>query len=616
MAYTIGKTKFRSTAYGVGIFRGYESNYGKTVLCVDFPKRGIIKFTATAVEEGYLKLVEDVPQQIKPETKPVIKPTSAPPAPQQVEKKIKSIADCIFTELTKEPNIQPPAPADLVGPGDTVVHYDSADTTIGDKNILEAFDCEKVVFFNESYVVVGNETRAKKIRAAYDLTVIGSLDVDEIHVLGSLTVIGNIKATKLVCYNSLLCQGDIRAEYIYIGEDIVAESVKCGDFSCVGNAVVKTTIECDNSSQTGRTMIACEGIIGAGLFVAVNAIANEYFEFDGDSYYGRIVELETESVLNEIKLTVAAPQTANSESNAASSTQEPDFSDLTIEQTLKLVAERLSEEYGRVSTYDETKLLELTKKISSSAIGELNNVDTLFRYLVNFSDNAAIDDIGDYLLIAYAKHKLPAQLYQHKSVEFVGSKLLSKAEETLEDMEFVPSTIRKIAQSLYIIVQLEDTLPVSAEVLYDKVFSSVGLRFATVKNIITRAEKPKVSTTNPDTPPATCASPIPSNPSSPSQEKKDIPAKHDKDSTVNIMGLKFKNRAEFLETLLLYVGRPFGMTLDEQSRLKSVKIRTVGEFINVDAAFIHTLYKKKPFLADHLIEVLKKMQRTSDKFEN
>lgn len=614
MAYTIGKTKFHSTAYGIGTFQGYDPKHGQAVLCIEFPNRGIIKFAATAVKDGHLHLVQDTSTQATTATKPINTPVNTAQPQKPVEKKIKSISDCIFAELTEEPNVQPPAPADLVRPGDNVTQYDSAPSTIGDKNVLESFDCEDIVFFNESYVIVGNETRAQKIRAAYDLTVIGSLDVDEIHVLGTLTVMGNIKANKLVCYNNLLCQGDIWADYIYIGQDIVADSVKCIDFSCVGNAVIRTTFECDKSSRTGHTMIACEGIIGAGVFVAVNAIANEYFEFDGDSF-GRIVELETETVLSDIKLTVTPVQT-QAVSDISSNSGNQSLSHMSIEQSLKMLAERLSEEYSRLNTYGKETLLKLTNDISTSAICELNNVDTLFRYLLELPCDKEIDDIGDYLLIAYAKKKLPEQLYHHKCVEHIDSKLLPAAEENLENLEFTPFTVRRLVQSLFIIVQLEDTLPISAEVLYDKVFSSVGLRFATVRNIISRVGKQTISATTPAAPPVTTASHTTIAPSSSNQVKQDIPNKPVNESAVHIMGLKFKNRAEFLETLLLYVGRPFGMTLDEQSRLRSVKIRTVGEFVDVDEAFIRNLYKKKPFLADHLIGILKKMQTASNKFEN
>lgn len=596
MSYTIGKTKFRSTAYGVGTLCGYDPVHGKEVLQIDFPNRGIISFAASAVKAGYLKLVETEPQQPRPVAKIEKKPVDEKTAQKTIEKKINSIANCIFSDLVEEPNVQPPTVSSIVAPGDSVVQYDSANKTIGEKNIIEAFDCDDVVIFNESYVIIGSETRAHKVSATYDLTVIGSLSADEIYVNGTLTVIGSIEANKLVCFNSLLCQGDINADYIYIGKDLVADSINCVDFSCYGNAVVRTTINIDKSSHTRKTMIACEGIIGAGEFAAVNAIANEYFEFDGDAY-GRIVELDTEKVLRDITLTVVPMQTT-----------EPtiDFEQLSIDQALKMMSERLSREYGRMGSCDKKELLELTNMLSSSAISELNNVDSLFRYLTSLLEKTEIDDIGDYLLIAYAKKKLPEELYHHKCIEYVDDVLLPKAVDSLDDLDFEPSSVRKIAQSLYIIVQLDGMLPLAAESLYDKVFSAIGLRFSTVKNIVSR-----VATSRDIVPVASITS---SENVEASTEDTPVPTSksNDNDGYRPNPVVACASQDEFLAKTLSDVGKSFTMTNDEIVRLGSVRIRTVGDFLAVDAAFIKDLYKKKPFLARHLITVWKKMKAANE----
>lgn len=604
MSYTKDKTKFRSSSYGVGIFRGYDAKHGTGVLCIEFPNRGIIKFAATAVKDGHLHLVLDEPVQSKPVVAP--KPVQKIPEEKVVqevqEKKIKSVADCIFSELVDEINVQAPNSTMIIEAGDTVIQYDTADTVIGDKNILEAFDCDSVMIFNESYIIIGDETSARKINATYDLTIVGSLTVDEIYVNGTLTVLGNLEARKIVCYNNMICQGDVSAEYIYVGKDLIADSIKCTEFSCYGNAVVRTTIDIDKSSRTRKTMIACEGIIGAGVFVALNAIANEYFEFDGD-IHGRILELDTETVLSDIKLTVTA-QSRVLPVQAVAIDQE--IAKLPMDQVVKLVSDRLFQEYEQLNQYDQNKLLELTHLLSSSAIRDLNNVDTLLRHLTLLSSDAEINDIGDYLLIAYAKEKLPKQVYRHRCVEYVENVLRPKAEASLEDMEFIPSTVRKIAQSLYIIVQLEDALPLSADVLLDKVFSSIGLRFSTVQSIVSRVSVPKK-----DIPVAPAVIPEEVAPT--------VTIESETQGTSSNEGYKpnpvvaaCENREAFLSKQLSVVGKSFTMTNDEVIRLGSVKIRTVGDFIAVDTAFIRDLYKKKPFLANHLISVLKKMKAASN----
>lgn len=558
MAYIIDRTRFRHSTYGIGTFRGYSSS---GIMLLDFPGHGVKQFAESSIRTGHLALVIETPQP-QPQPKPTPKPVP-----------------------------QPPVIAPVIHSGSSTQQYDTSDTIIGGKNILEAFDCEDIVLFNESYVVVGEESHARIIRAAYDLTVIGDLSASEIQVNGTLTVTGNIVAQRINCSNNLLCQGDVTADSIYVGGDMTADSIKCSDFLCDGNAVIRTTIDIDKSSRTEKTMVACEGIIGGGTFAAMNAIANEYFEFDGD-IEGHIVELETETTLSEVSAPAPAAVAA-------------DFSELSIEEALTKIAERIRTEYARMEEMDEDALLELTQKLSSGTLGELEDMGKLFEQLTQISYKDEIDDLGDYLVIAYAKKKLPAQLYRYETIEHIDSILLPKAVAMLDEMEFIPSSVEKIAQSLHIIMQLQGDLPLSTENLCDKVFSSVGLRFSTVKSIMSRVGAPKAEASAPAKeaevfdvivePETGVPAPV------------DVPKEED-GYRPNPAVASCTSQDEFLAKPLSVIGKSFTMTNDEVIRLGSVRIRTVGDFLAVDTVFIRDLYKKKPFLAHHLISVWKKIK--------
>lgn len=556
MAYIIDKTRFRHSTYGIGTFRGYSS---PGIMSLDFPGHGVKQFSESSIRTGHLALVIETPQP-QPQPKPVPKPVP-----------------------------QPPVIAPVIHSSSSTQQYDTSDTIIGDKNILEAFDCEDIVLFNESYVVIGEETHARIIRAAYDLTIIGDLSASEIQVNGTLTVTGSIAAQKINCSNNLLCQGNVTVDNIYVGGDMIADSVKCSDFLCDGNAVIRTTIDIDNSSRTEKTMVACEGIIGGGTFAAMNAIANEYFEFDGD-IEGHIVELETETTLSEVSAPAPVEVAA-------------DFSELPIDEALAKISERIRAEYARMEELDEETLLELTRKLSSGSLGELEDMGKLFEQLTQISYKDEIDDLGDYLVIEYAKKNLPSQLYRYETVEHVDSILLPKAAAILEELEFIPSSVEKIAQALHIIMQLQGNLPLSTEALCDKVFSSVGLRFATVKSIMSRAGTPKAEAPAEKAevfdvivePEAIVPAPV------------DVPQEED-GYRPNPAVASCTSQDEFLAKPLSVIGKSFTMTNDEVIRLGSVKIRTVGDFLAVDTAFIKDLYKKKPFLAHHLISVWKKIK--------
>lgn len=435
MAYIKDRTQFRHNAYGTGVFRGYGDN---GILLIEFAGLGMKKFLDSSIRNGLLT-----------EIAPIVE------TPQSV------VATVVHESVA-------PIVAPTVLPSG-VVQYDSSDTVVGDRNILEAFDCEEDVIFNESYVVVGNDTHAHTVRATYDLTILGNLSVDEISVNGILTVMGDVQAKKINCANALICHGNITADDIYIGGDLIADSVKCSDFLCDGNAIIRTTIDIEKSSRIEKTMVACEGIIGGGTFAAMNAIANEYFVFDGD-VEGHILELATDTTFSDI----SKPTTTIS------------MNELPIDDALTQIAERIRLEYSRIGELDEEALLELMSKLSSGALAELEDIGFLFEQLTQISYKDEIDDLGDYLVIEYAKKKLPSQLYHYEAVEHIDSILLPQAQAGLEEMEFVPSSVEKIAQSLRIIVRMHGELPLSTDALCDKVFSSVGLRFSTVKGIMSR----------------------------------------------------------------------------------------------------------------------------------
>lgn len=362
----------------------------------------------------------------------------------------------------------------------TLKQYDTSDIVIGGKNILEAFETDDVVIFNESYTIIGSETSAKKISATYDLVIIGNVTVDEIVVNGKLTVIGDISANKLTCANTLVCQGHIDVDHLFVGS-VIAKSIKCVEFVCDGNALIETTIDIDKSSRTERTMVACEGIVGAGNFVALNAIANEYFEFSGD-IQGKILELDTDKTLSEMNMSVKIDN---------------DLSKLTIEEVFRQSEQRLQDEYKRCRELDEDALIELIKVLDNNILHTILDYTTIFDVLTNISYQDEIEDFGGYLLVVYAKKVLPEEIYRYETIEHINTLLLPKAEEMLDKLEFCPQSVEYIAICIQVALVCADVIPMDTDNVLDKIFSSFGLRYSTVKNILGKAlsNQKKVSLT-------------------------------------------------------------------------------------------------------------------------
>ena len=351
-----------------------------------------------------------------------------------------------------------------------VQQYDSSDNIIGSKNVLGAFITGDVVIFNESYIVVGNETSAKKISATYDLTVIGNITIDEIVVNGKLTVLGNISAKRITCENTFICQGHIEADDIYVGADIIADSIKCGKFSCEGNALIKTTIDIDQSMKTEKMLVACEGIMGEGSFSAPNAIAKEYFEFNGN-VQGNIIELESDTFISE---------------TGASSV---DLSEFPIDEAMRKIKLRLQDEFQRCGELDEDEVIELTRLLADNSFAVLSSLDWLFEVLTNISYQSEISDFGDYLFVKYAKSVLPKQIYSYETIEHIDSIMLPRAEEKINELSFIPRSIENIAMSIKIALQCANCIPMPIDDVLDKIFSSFGLRYTTVKTIVNKVSE-------------------------------------------------------------------------------------------------------------------------------
>lgn len=544
MNYIIDKTIFRHKMWGEGILRSVDGD----ILTLEFAQVGVKQLTVASLQSG------------------------------------------ILTIVNAETSARKGADTAVMHNDGTLRQYDTSNTVLGGKNILEAFETNDVVLFNESYTIVGEDTSAKKISASYDLTVLGNLSVDEITVNGDLTVIGDISAKVLTCANSLVCQGHIDADKIYVG-GIIAKSVKCVDFVCEGNALIETTIDIDESSRTEKTMVACEGIMGAGTFAALNAIANEYFEFAGD-IQGKVIELESDSTLSE----VTTPSQVGT-----------NLSELNITDVIQQVEKRLKAEYKHCSTLDEDAIIELTKLLKDNSLHTLADFSTIFDILTNISYQDEICDFGDYLIVVFAKKILPEEIYRYETIEHIDSLMLPKAEKVLDELDFRLQSVERIAQCIRIATECADVIPMSIDNVLDKIFSSIGLRYSTVKSILAKTVPPTPVKEKPAIEPV--AQPVVE------ETKVETPA--DMFDIEAPKPKKFKmSKSKFLTMSIQAEAKFFGITADEQMRLASARIKTCADFLRMTEQDLREIFKKKLFLANHLYQAQQKMKAAVEEMDD
>lgn len=410
------KTKLKHTKYGIGIYKG---KYSETSITVDFPGFGEKHLSKTAFHNGLLEVIEEP----KPEEKVI--------APQGVGNSATT----------------------------GVIQFDTSETRIGDQNILESYESNQTLVFNESYTIIGNVMEAKKIHACYNLTVVGDLRVQEIEVKGSLTVLGNIYASQVVCQNDLCCKGKIEIDKGDIGGDIIAEALTSKDLYCGGNAIVQTTIDIEKST-TEKAMIAGEGIIGAGDFSAQNAIAVEYFEYSGD-VKGKVLELDTETTFGEKEL-------------------QADLDECSFAKLMDCAKTVLNREILVAGEEDEETLLDFLHNVGAEADVNVQEWYDIFNRVINISYQDSIENFRDYLILFYAQKILPKEIQGYETVEHIFEKPFEDAQAEGIELPFTVSDIKEFEITLRIVLLYYDELGYSKDELLDKMFQSIGIKYSTV----------------------------------------------------------------------------------------------------------------------------------------
>lgn len=344
-----------------------------------------------------------------------------------------------------------------------VIQFDTSSLVVGGKNIAEASRGDQKLIYNESYTVIGNKLAAPSVFACYDLTVIGDLEAEEIEVRGNLCVIGNIKASRISCLKSLICSGRIDADEL-ISNDITANNITCKKVSCTGSIIVSDTIDSGESLYVENNVMAGAGIIGGGQFSAQNAVATEFFEFDGD-VEGKVVEMDTDSSFGEARVERVAKE-------------------LNLDETIAHLREIAAMELHNAGVVDEIRLLAYLQELSAKDVSLFTDWGYLTAYLVELSYLDRISNLRDYLYIIMAKKILPKEITGYETLEHVFGQLLEDAKKRLQHLPFHADNVTEFAYSLRIVDSCERDLGLDKEEILDSIFQSVGIKYKTVKSFL------------------------------------------------------------------------------------------------------------------------------------
>ena len=343
------------------------------------------------------------------------------------------------------------------------IQYDSSETVVGGVNIAEAIETDKRLIFNESYTISGARLVASSVYACYDLTILGDMEVEDIEVRGNLYVTGDIKAKRLSCLKAIICSGKIKAKTIY-GSEVIANDIKCDSISCSGNIVARTTIDIGESLKTEKAVMMGEGIVGNGLFSAQNAIAVEFFDFQGE-VKGKVMELDTDT-------SFGAPH------------ETPAAEDASIDMTISELKEKVLKELRKAGEIDEGRLVEFVGQLSSYDEVSLTDWKWLLDNLVELSYSDKITNLRDYLIVVMAKKVMPEEIRGYETIEHVFGEVIENAENHLDSLPFHAKDVADFAYALKIVGLCENELKIGREELLDRIFQSIGIKYKTVKSFL------------------------------------------------------------------------------------------------------------------------------------
>lgn len=343
-----------------------------------------------------------------------------------------------------------------------LIQFDSEGHILGNANIVEALATDGDVVFSKSYIVVGENLQARRIHASYDLDIMTDVYAESVNVNGNLLVKGDIEADELTCHGTFVCMGEVRVKklnvesYAMVGS-VVGENVYSG-----GDLFVKTTIDTSRSFVSEGVVVAGEGILGDGSFQAKAAIANEYFEFSGNR----------KSKIFEI---------SEMEFSSADEEQAADTEKMEVAKATRLFNGVLVKSLNEWNKFEKEELNARLHEIITSMY-DLHFLNRIINKVIKISYEQEIENFRDYLYILCARNIFPKELAEHKEFEYVLGKMFPEATAKVDKMEYKASNVGEFSCSLHILDVYQNQLPISLEEGADKIFSSIGLRYSTVKH--------------------------------------------------------------------------------------------------------------------------------------
>lgn len=350
-------------------------------------------------------------------------------------------------------------------------HYYSDENS--ERGIMDSMNTKDDVTFDDSYIISG-ELTANNVYATYDLFVIGDLTAKKIEIHGSLFVNGNITSDTLSCSGNLNCDGEIKAKEVFVNGFTYATAITGNAITASQDVVIRDTIDA-NDIQVDGALIACDGILGEGKMFADYAIGNNFVEFCGEKQ-GCVYDLSKD--LSEKYNAGEENGTYVEEPQELVKYCDGDKNDINID-----VYEQLDKELNEICALEEDEFLKELKNINDK-LPNIDITESLVSRIIGLSYLNKVTNLRDLLWILMAKLEFPDAIQKYDTIDCVLSQLYEEALTYASDLEYQADNVEDIAVSLLIVEKHSSDMPLPTDVIEDRIFSSIGLKYSTVIRLL------------------------------------------------------------------------------------------------------------------------------------
>ena len=425
MKFIQDKTTIIHKKYGKGVFKRYDGQY----IVVEF-SCGELTLSLETIKKGIMTICKsDSSQDLIIENPIASKPSK----------------DSHATTLISS---------------DGFFEIDDTNNILGGNRIWEFDEEHDKLSFNSSFCMVGKKIKVSRIRATYDLIIMGDVQVtDVIEVKGNLIVYGNIEANAINVGNDFTCNSKVVAESVEVGANIMVKDFKCKETICGGNILAENDVDV-KLIKTNRSILSGGGIYSDKIY-AQNSIAVDLVECG--ECVGNIYDLSDIGVPTQVQ-----PKNSNES-----------LIDLDC-RIIKEITKSIQENYAS-SISDIKNYLQRVAKLDMSKICDMTSA---YQYLVEIMNLGSISNLRDYIILQYCKKILMPELLNNPIICSGYERLDVITVGDIPLMEFKAKDMNDFVFCLKIVNEQIDMFYNMKELILDKIFQSIGIKYNTVKGFL------------------------------------------------------------------------------------------------------------------------------------